>query len=158
MLFRSTYPKRLTALIAALALGGAGGAFAIASLAPDAADLPVRSVAEAVQPLVSLVNPLANVMQPLANVMQPLAAADLELQAVPPIGDLMGPLTLYRSDVSRANDTADTLLKRMGISDARAAAFLRTDPLVRKSLWSRAGRSLSAEATADHSLLKLVAR
>ena len=153
-----TYPKRLTALIAALALGGAGGAFAIASLAPDAADLPVRSVAEAVQPLVSLVNPLANVMQPLANVMQPLAAADLELQAVPPIGDLMGPLTLYRSDVSRANDTADTLLKRMGISDARAAAFLRTDPLVRKSLWSRAGRSLSAEATADHSLLKLVAR
>lgn len=139
-----TYPKRLTALIAALALGGAGGAFAIASLAPDVADLPVRSVAEAVQPLVSLVNPLA--------------AADPDVQALSPIGDLIGPLTLYRSDVSRANDTADTLLKRMGISDARAAAFLRTDPLVRKSLWSRAGRSLSAEATADHSLLKLVAR
>ncbi len=139
-----TYPKRLTALIAALALGGAGGAFAIASFAPDAADLPVRSVAEAVQPLVSLVNLLA--------------AADPDVQALSPIGDLIGPLTLYRSDVSRANDTADTLLKRMGISDARAGAFLRTDPLVRKSLWSRAGRSLSAEATGDHSLLKLVAR
>ena len=139
-----TYPKRLTALIATLALGGAGGAFAVASLAPDAADLPVRSVAEAVQPLVSLMNPLA--------------AADPDVQALPSIGDLIGPLTLYRSDVSRANDTADTLLKRMGISDARAAAFLRTDPLVRKSLWSRAGRSVSAEATADHSLLKLVAR
>ena len=139
-----TYPKRLTALIATLALGGAGGAFAVASLAPDAADLPVRSVAEAVQPLVSLVNPLA--------------AADPDVQALSSIGDLIGPLTLYRSDVSRANDTADTLLKRMGISDARAAAFLRIDPLVRKSLWSRAGRSVSAEATADHSLLKLVAR
>ena len=139
-----TYPKRLTALIATLALGGAGGAFAVASLAPDAADLPVRSVAEAVQPLVSLMNPLA--------------AADPDVQALSPIGDLIGPLTLYRSDVSRANDTADTLLKRMGISDARAAAFLRIDPLVRKSLWSRAGRSVSAEATADHSLLKLVAR
>ncbi len=139
-----TYPKRLTALIATLALGGAGGAFAIASLAPDAADLPVRSVAEAVQPL--------------ANLIKPLAAADADVQGLPAIGDLMGPLTLYRSDVSRANDTADTLLKRLGISDASAAAFLRADPLVRKSLWSRAGRSLSAEAAADHSLLKLVAR
>ena len=135
-----TYPKRLTALVAALALSGAGGAFAIASLAPDVADLPVREVSEAVQPLASL-----------------LAAPQNETSVALAPPDL-GPLTLYRSDVSRATDTADTLLKRMGISDASAATFLRTDPLVRKSLWSRAGRSLSAEAAADHSLLKLVAR
>ena len=135
-----TYPKRLTALVAALALSGAGGAFAIASLAPDVADLPVREVSEAVQPLASLL------AAPLIETPVALALPDLDS------------LTLYRSDVSRATDTADTLLKRMGISDASAAAFLRTDPLVRKSLWSRAGRSLSAEAAADHSLLKLVAR
>ena len=135
-----TYPKRLTALVAALALGGAGGAFAIASLAPDAAELPLREVSEAVQPLLSL-----------------RAAPQIEASGALVLPDL-GPLTLYRTDVSRANDTADTLLKRMGISDASAAAFLRTDPLVRKSLWSRAGRSLSAEAAADHSLLKFVAR
>jgi murein DD-endopeptidase MepM/ murein hydrolase activator NlpD len=149
-----TYPKRITALVTTLALGGAGGAFAIASLAPDAADLPVRSVAEAVQPFA---NP-ASSANSAANLMMPLAAAGSDAQPLIGMGDLIGPLTLYRSDVSRANDTADTLLKRMGISDASAAAFLRADPLVRKSLWSRAGRSLSAEAAADHSLLKLVAR
>ncbi len=149
-----TYPQRLTALIAALALGGAGGAFAIASLAPDAADLPVRSVAEAVQ---TFANP-ANTANSAANLMMPLAAAGSDTQPLIGMGDLIGPLTLYRSDVSRANDTADTLLKRLGIHDATASNFLRTDPLVRKSLWSRAGRNLSAEAAADHSLIKLVAR
>ena len=131
-----TYPKRLVALIAALALTGAGGAFAIASLAPDVADLPVREVTEAVQPL---------------------ATSLIDAAGVPALPDL-GPFTLYRSDISRANDTADTLLKRLGISDTAAAAFLRADPLVRKALWSRAGRNLSAEASAESSLLKLVAR
>ena len=41
------HPKRLTALIATLALGGAGGALVIASIAsfaPDAADLQVEAV------------------------------------------------------------------------------------------------------------------
>jgi murein DD-endopeptidase MepM/ murein hydrolase activator NlpD len=139
-----TYPKRLSALIATLALGGAGGAFAIASMAPDAADLPVREVTEAVQPRVSGLSVPS--IQPLIET--PVASA------LPDIG----PFTLYRSDVSRANDTADTLLKRLGISDSAAAAFLRNDPLVRKSLWSRAGRNISAEANNDHSLVKLVAR
>ena len=36
------HPKRLSALVAALLLGGGGGAFAVASLAPDASQLPVR--------------------------------------------------------------------------------------------------------------------
>ena len=139
-----TYPKRLMALIATLALGGAGGAFAIASLAPDAADLPVRNVLEAVQPL-SLLVAGSN------------AASGLDALNGQPLPDL-GSFTLYRSDVSRANDTADTLLKRLGLHDAAAAAFLRNDPLVRKTLWSRAGRNISAEANSDHSLLKLVAR
>ena len=135
-----TYPKRLTAVIAALALGGAGGAFAVASLAPDVADLPVREVTEAVQPLASL-----------------LTTPSMDAAGASALPDI-GPFTLYRSDTSRANDTADTLLKRLGISDTAAAAFLRTDPLVRKALWSRAGRNLSAEASVDYRLLKLVAR
>ena len=141
------YPKRVTALIATLALGGAGGAFAVASLAPDVADLPVREVTETVQPLLSM---MATV--PFIEASNASNAANFS--SLPDLG----PLTLYRSDVSRTNDTADTLLKRMGISDTSAAAFLRADPLVRKTLWSRTGRSLSAETAADHSLLKLVAR
>lgn len=130
------HPKRLTTLIAVLALGGAGGAFAIASLAPDAADLPVRNVLEAVQPLVTLTS---------------TDQSDTNGREAPA-------LTLYRSDTTRPSDTADTLLKRLGVNDPLAAAFLRTDADVRRSLWGRAGRNVTAEASADNTLLKLSAR
>ena len=135
------HPKQVTAVVAALALCGAGGAFAIASLAPDAADLPVRQVLEAVE------------QQPVLPLMQSLAGATG--QALVP--DALS-LTLYRSDTSRSSDTAETLLKRLGITDAAAAAFLRTDATVRKSLLGRSGRSLTAEATPANTLLKLTAR
>ena len=127
-----SHPKRLTALIAALTLGAAGGAFAVASFGPDVSDLPVREIADLVQPVA--ISP------------DPAGMADL------------GALTLYRSEVTRASDTADTLLRRLGISDSTAAAFMRTDPLVRKSLWGRSGRSVSAETTTSHGLQRLVAR
>ena len=135
------HPKQVTAVVAALALCGAGGAFAIASLAPDAADLPVRQVLEAVE------------QQPVLPLMQSLAGATG--QALVPDAPS---LTLYRSDISRTSDTAETLLKRLGITDAAAAAFLRTDATVRKSLLGRSGRSLTAEATPANTLLKLTAR
>ncbi|MEG1454607.1 MAG: M23 family peptidase, partial [Comamonas sp.] len=38
------HPKRVTAALAALLLTGGGGAFAVASLGPDPADLPVRTL------------------------------------------------------------------------------------------------------------------
>ncbi|RYF43917.1 MAG: M23 family peptidase, partial [Comamonadaceae bacterium] len=44
------HPRHVTALIAALLLGGGGGAFAVASLAPEAPDMPVREVLESVDP------------------------------------------------------------------------------------------------------------
>lgn len=43
------HPKRLTAALAALLLSGAGGAFAVASLAPAAPAEPLRLVSEAVE-------------------------------------------------------------------------------------------------------------
>lgn len=144
-----SHPKHVTALVAALAFCGAGGAFAIASLVPDPADLPVRQVVEPVAPVsaqVTLIAAMQSLAQPLAGPLSPMPAPDAEA------------LTLYRSDVSRANDTADTLLKRLGISDAAAAAFLRTDATVRQSLLGRGGRSLTAEATPGNTLLKLTAR
>ena len=127
-----SHPKRLTALIAALTFGAAGGAFAIASFGPDVSDLPVREI---------------------TDLEQPVALAP-ETAGLPDLGGL----TLYRSEVTRASDTADTLLRRLGISDLTAAAFMRTDPLVRKSLWGRSGRSVSVETTASHGLQRLVAR
>ena len=126
-----SYPKRITTVIAALMLGGGGGAFAVASFAPDAAELPVREVLESVQAL-------------------PMPDTDnlLALQ----------PLNLFRSEVTRSSDTADTLLKRMGVDDPAAAAFIRTDATARQVLLGRSGRSVTSETNDNHGLLKLSAR
>ncbi len=124
------HPKRITAVIAALLLGGGGGALAVASFAPDASELPVREVLEPVQAL------------PL-NV-----PADLDIQS----------LKLFRSEVTRSSDTADTLLKRLGVDDAAAAAFLRADVTASQGLLGRSGRSVTAETSDANSLLKLSAR
>lgn len=125
------HPKQVTALLAAVLLGGGGGAFAVASFGPDAADVPVRQVTEVVQPL-------------------PLAAQieALDLQA----------MRLYRSDSVRATDTVETLFARLGLVDAAAAAFVRTDPVFRTQVLGRNGRNLSAEADGQQGLRKLVAR
>jgi murein DD-endopeptidase MepM/ murein hydrolase activator NlpD len=125
------HPKRISATIAALLLTGTGFTFAVANLAPDASQLPVRSVTE------------------------PLAAPDLALQVE---GLEALALKLYRSDLTRATDTAETLLKRMGVFDAQAAAFLRSDALAQRNLLGRAGRAVSVEAGSQNNLLKLQAR
>ncbi|MEI8170830.1 MAG: M23 family metallopeptidase [Rhodoferax sp.] len=123
------YPKRITALVAALLLGGGGGAFAVANLAPDASLLPVHEVFETVQAL-------------------PLPVAS-ELNAAS--------FKLFRSEITRSSDTADSLLKRLGVNDAEAAAFMRTDPKARLLL-GRSGRNVTTEASDTNSLLSLSAR
>ncbi len=125
------HPKRISATLAALLLTGTGFTFAVANLAPDASELPVRSVSES-----------------LATPDLALQSASLEALA----------LKLYRSDLTRSTDTAETLLKRLGVVDPQAAAFLRNDALARKNLLGRAGRAVSAEADGGNSLLKLQAR
>jgi murein DD-endopeptidase MepM/ murein hydrolase activator NlpD len=125
------HPKRVTALLVALMLGGGGGAYAVASFAPDPADLPVRQVQETVQPLAMNIS-----MQ------------DLEAQA----------FNLYRSEVTRSSDTADTLLKRLGVDDDMAAAFLRSDAPSREALLGRGGRNVTAETGERNTLVKLTAR
>ena len=126
-----SHPKQLSLAIAALLLGGAGATYAVASLAPDAADLPVRTVVEDVQPLPAL-SPF--------DAVQPQA------------------MRLYRSDTTRSSDTADSLLKRMGVYDPQAAAFFRADTVVQQTLMGRAGRNVTVEASGGNTLLKLSAR
>jgi murein DD-endopeptidase MepM/ murein hydrolase activator NlpD len=125
------HPRRLVAAVAALLLTGTGFTFAVASLVPEAADIPVRTVVETVQAL-------------------PLS----ESAGVLPLQDLR----LYRSDITRSTDTAETLLKRLGVVDSAAAAFLRTDKLAQQTLLGRAGRNVTLEATGGNTLLKLNAR
>jgi murein DD-endopeptidase MepM/ murein hydrolase activator NlpD len=125
------YPRRLVAIVAALMLCGTGATFAVANLAPDASDLPVRTVVELVQALPS-----------------PAAVDTLAVDA----------MRLYRSDVTRSTDTAETLLKRLGVVDPAAAAFLRANPLVQQNLLGRAGRNVTLEASGNNNLVQLQAR
>ena len=126
-----SHPKQLSIAIAALFLGGAGATYAVASLAPDASDLPVHTVIEDVQPL------------PVLGQFDAL-----QTQA----------MRLYRSDATRSSDTAESLLKRLGVYDPQAAAFIRADTVVQQTLMGRAGRNVTVEASETNTLLKLSAR
>ncbi|NBW49491.1 MAG: M23 family metallopeptidase [Betaproteobacteria bacterium] len=125
------YPKRITAIIAALLVGGTGATFAVANFAPDASDLPVRTVVETVQ-------------------------SDLLAARNEDISELA--MRLYRSETTRSSDTADTLLKRLGVMDPQAAAYLRADAQAQSALLGRAGRNVTAEVNERQGLLKLSAR
>ena len=125
------YPKQLVLALTALMLGGAGATYAVANLAPDASDLPVRTVVQEVQTL---------------SLTDQVEALDSFVQK------------LYRSDISRSTDTAETLLKRLGVVDTAAAAYLRASPEVQQNLLGRAGRAMTVEASQDNTLVKLTAR
>ncbi|MFT4992555.1 MAG: murein DD-endopeptidase MepM/ murein hydrolase activator NlpD [Polaromonas sp.] len=125
------HPKRIAGTLAVLLLGTGVTAFGVAPLAPDAADLPVRQIVEVVQPLPS----------------QAQVDALLDHQ-----------FNLFRTEITRSSDTAETLLRRLNIDDTTAAAFLRSDSNARSLLLSRAGRTVTAETTADQRLQKLSMR
>jgi murein DD-endopeptidase MepM/ murein hydrolase activator NlpD len=87
-----------------------------------------------------------------------LATQDLsgQLQALDELA-----LTLHRSDVTRAGDTADTLLSRLGIQDSEAASFLRSDRTAQRALMGRSGKLARARgdgSTGGGQLQELVVR
>jgi murein DD-endopeptidase MepM/ murein hydrolase activator NlpD len=125
------HPKHVTALLAALMLGGGGGAFAVASLEPEPSTVVVRQIVESATPL------------PVQDQLKVLDAHSFNL---------------FRSDVTRASDTVESLLARLGVDDPEAASFLRTDPMFRAQLLGRAGRTVMVEASDSHALHKLNAR
>jgi len=125
------HPKRITSTLAVLLLGTGVTAFGVAPLAPDAADLPVRQILEAVQSL----------------------PTEAQTEA---LGGFQ--FKLFRSEITRSTDTADVLLKRLNIDDTAAAAFLRNDINGRLTLLGRPGKNVSVEATDSNQLLKLTVR
>ena len=131
--------------IGILLLGTGVTAFGIAPLAPDAADLPVREIVEAL--------PVA--ATPLYAAIP--ASAELPPGARPVLADPQ-PWTLYRSDTTRADDTPQSLLLRLGVNDSEAQAFLARNPLARQLLASRQGRLVHAESTPQQALQRLTAR
>ena len=106
-------------------------AFGIAPSLPDAANLPQHLVTEMIAPV--------DLQEQLS------ALADHALE-------------LYRTDLTRSSDTADSLLKRLNVTDASAAAFLRADPVARQLLEGRGGKMVQVQTDATGSLTELVAR
>lgn len=129
--FIAAHPRSLSGSVLALLAGFGVTAFGIAPMAPDAADLPQRLISEAIAP----------------------EALDGQLEALAAFG-----MRLSRSELSRASDTADSLLRRLGVVDAGAAEWLRTDATARRLLEGRPGKMVSATLAADGRLESLVAR
>ena len=125
------HPKRVAGSLAVLLLGTGVTAFGVVPLAPDAANLPVRQVLEAVESLPTQA--------------QITTLSDFRFK-------------LFRTDSTRSSDTFDALLKRLNIDDAAAASFLRLDANARLLLAGRAGKNVTAEATDSQQLLKLSMR
>jgi len=125
------HPKLVTALLASLMLGGGGAAFAVASLDPEPSTVIVRQVLESVTPL------------PVQDQIEVLDVHSFKL---------------FRSETTRASDTAESLLARLGVQDPRAVSFLRTDPTFRAQVLGHPGRTVTVEASDNHALDRLSAR
>ena len=129
--FVAGHPRSLSSVVI-LGLAGFGAtAFGIAPLAPDASLLPQTLVIESVVP----------------------QGVGVQLERIAEQG-----LSLYRSDTTRNSDTADSLLRRLGVDDSAAATFFRNDPVARKLLEGRSGKSVQVSTDTAGALVELVAR
>lgn len=124
------YPKTIATTVGGGLLAVAGGAFAVATLGPDPASMPVSTYTEPVT------------IPSLQNQAQALDLHELKL---------------LRSELTRTADTPESLLRRLNLVDPQAASLMRKHPLVRDAL-SRPGRSVTAEASDDQRLSQLTVR
>lgn len=129
--FVQQHHRSLVASAAVLMTGFGITAVAVAPLAPDAAALPKRMISEVVVP------------EGIDAQLMALASQDL---------------TLTRSDITRGTDTAESLFGRLGISDATAISFIRSDATARLLLTGRGGKMVRAQTDSFGALQELVAR
>ena len=112
------YPKHFVAGLGAILLGTGVTAFGVAPLEAQISDLPVQQVVEQV-PHAALAAQLS--AAPAAT------GSPAELQA--PV-----PFVLFRTDVTRRNDTVQSLLQRLGVSDSAAQQLGRIGVAAQKLL------------------------
>jgi murein DD-endopeptidase MepM/ murein hydrolase activator NlpD len=112
---------------AALALC-AFGATAVAPIAPDASDLPVKSVAQDLQ---------------LPNLADQIAALQQDQQQ------------FLHEERIRPGDSLGTVFNRLGIEDQQAQAFVRSDKVARSILSLKTGKRIQAETDENGLLLTL---
>lgn len=122
-------PAPGVAVISTALLMGAGGAFAVAERQPFGDDVQVRQVLEVVQPATALEQQEATLQKHR--------------------------FTLYRHTETREDDTAGSLLKRLGVVDGAAEAYLRKNDQVRAEVLSLKKRYVQAEMATDGTLQSL---
>lgn len=116
-------PSRNTRILSASALflaACAFGAAGVAPMAPDASNLPIKSITQEIA---------------LPNLAQQITALEMREQSY------------VNQDSVRRGDTLATLMTRLGIDDAAAANFIKTDDTARNVLQLKAGQRVQAQVT-----------
>jgi murein DD-endopeptidase MepM/ murein hydrolase activator NlpD len=119
---RKTRIVSATALFLAVCAFGAVG---VAPMAPDAANLPVKSIVEELA---------------LPSLSEQIAALEPSTQ------------TYVSEEKVRAGDTLATLLNRLGINDEAAATFIKSDQTAKSVFQLKPGKRVQAQTTANGSL------
>ena len=122
---RKTRIVSASALVLALCAFGAAG---VAPMAPDVDDIQIKAIAQHLD---------------LPKLSEQIAALGAAQQ------------TYFAEERVRSGDTLGTLLDRLGVEDADAAAFIKSDPTARAILQLRAGRQISAEVSDSGTLMRL---
>ncbi len=127
------HPRRVWTALAFALTGTAMTAFAVATVGLTSAStaLPPVTVLDEALPLPQLAGQLDALRQ--------------------------GHLQLFSSQVTRTSDTADSLLRRLGVNDSAAAAFIRSDAVASSVLSGKAGKMVQA-VTDNGKLVSMVVR
>ena len=122
---RKTRIVSASALLLALCAFGAAG---VAPMAPDADDLPIRSITAELA---------------LPHLSEQIAALDTANQH------------FIHEERVRSGDTLGTLLDRLGVEDDAAATFIKSDPIARNIMQLKAGKRVQAQTNENGELTQL---
>jgi murein DD-endopeptidase MepM/ murein hydrolase activator NlpD len=161
-----------TLLQASLALWvvSAGVSFALVNLGPDASRLTQKTMRlelkwdqlEALSPHEDALPPLANSPQtvfegtPSEDTLSPHAEPNTRTDAKD--GSWSPSNGFYRTDWSRTNDSAQSLLARLDVNDPQAREFIAAHPLVRSNLLGKSQRLVSVSTNSRRALSEMVVR
>ena len=107
--------------LAVCAFGAAG----VAPMAPDADNLPIKSITQELA---------------LPHLAEQIAALEAK------------PQNYISEERVRSGDTLATLLDRLGVDDDEAAAFIKSDPIARNVMQLKAGKRVQAQTDANGEL------
>ncbi len=125
LLFGSSRKTRIVSATALFLAACAFGAAGVAPMAPDAADLPVKSITQELN---------------LPSLSEQVAALEKREQ------------NYVREEKVRSGDTLAVLLDRLGVHDSAATTFIKSDATARRVLELKAGKRVQVQTADDGSL------